>query len=142
MVALDQPGHCVLAFGLQSACDAGAIGLRAVLADLPFPDEPADGPKPEVKPADAPKPPDNAEPKVEPKPEPPKQPIDQPPDRKPSAERKEVGAFASKDAVLLTRAAAGPWTRAWIWSWPVPSRRSRKEALPWPRRAIRRPATR
>jgi hypothetical protein len=48
---------------------------------------------------------------VEPKPETPKQPIDQPPDRKPSAERKDVGNFASKDAVLLTRVGEGPWTR-------------------------------
>src|SRR5690349_18005321 len=33
-------------------------------------------------------------------------------------------------------------SRAWSWIWPVPSRRSRKAALPWPRRAAMRPATR
>ena len=32
--------------------------------------------------------------------------------------------------------------RAWIWILPLPSTRSRKAALPWPRRAAIRPATR
>jgi hypothetical protein len=92
----------------------------ALPGDLPLPpavvdnstkpsDEPVVTPKPLVKPADTPKPPDENKP--EPRPEQPKQPIDQAPDRKPSADRKEVGSFASKDAVLLTRIADGPWTR-------------------------------
>ena len=40
--------------------------------------------------------------------------------------------------------ASGPSrsSRACSWIWPLASRRSRKAALPWPRRAIRRPATR
>ena len=33
-------------------------------------------------------------------------------------------------------------SRACSWIWPLPSRRSRKQALPWPRRATMRPATR
>lgn len=93
----------------------------ALPGDLPAPavadnskpngDNPAvDPPKPDVKPVDPPKPPDQP-PMPDAKPQPPKQPIDQLPDRKPSDERKVVGTIVSKDAVLLTRAAEGPWAR-------------------------------
>lgn len=75
----------------------------------PAPDQP---PAEQSKPS--PQPPDEAPKPEPPKPEPPqpelpKTPIDQPPDRKPSAEKQEIGALVSKDALVLAR--GDGWTR-------------------------------
>lgn len=72
--------------------------------DQPPPEEPKPTPNP------MPNPPATEPPNPAPaKPEPPKQPIDQVPDRRPNAERSEIGALASKDALVLVR--GDTWTR-------------------------------
>ena len=43
------------------------------------------------------------------------------------------------DEQLVRPPAPSRSSRAWSWIWPLPSRRSRKQALPWPRRATMPP---